>query len=263
MTAPRSDSLVLRQRHGRVELLTLNRPEKRNALSEPLRQALIAAIDDSAGDAAVRALVITGAGEKAFVAGADVGELAARSVVEQQRVMRERRVYDVVAALPKPVIAAVNGACLGGGLELALACDVRIASSTATFGQPEVRLGLIPGGGATQRLPRVVGLGAALKLVMSGEAVPADEALRMGLADEVVPPADLVPRALALAERIAANSPAAVAAAKRAVHAALDTPLAAGLALERALFLVCFAGDDRLEGTRAFLEKRPPEFSGR
>jgi enoyl-CoA hydratase len=263
MTATPADDLVLRHRHGRVQLLTLNRPEKRNALSEPLREALIVAVDESAADTSVRALVITGAGEKAFVAGADVGELAARSVVEQQRVMRDRRVYDVVAALPKPVIAAVNGACLGGGLELALACDVRIASSTATFGQPEVRLGLIPGGGATQRLPRVVGLGAALKLVMGGEAVPADEALRLGLADEVVPPADLVPRALALAERIAANSPAAVVAAKRAVHAAPDAPLPAGLALERALFLVCFAGEDRLEGTRAFLERRPPEFSDR
>jgi enoyl-CoA hydratase len=263
VTAPAGEELVLRERHGPVELLTLNRPAKRNALNEALRHALIAAVDDAAGDASVRAIVLTGAGDRAFAAGADVGELAARTVVDQQRVMRHRRVYDVVGAVGKPVIAAVNGACLGGGLELALACDVRIASERATFGQPEVRLGIIPGGGGTQRLPRVVGLGAALKLAMSGEAVAADEALRIGLADEVVRAADVVPRAVALGRRIAENSPVAVAAAKRAVHAAGSTPLEAGLALERALFLVCFASEDRVEGTHAFLEKRHPEFPGR
>jgi len=263
MTARPDAQLVLRERRGLVELLTLNRPEKRNALSEPLRQALIAALDQASIEPATRVVVITGAGERAFAAGADVAELAARPLAEQQRLMGERRVYDVVAGLAKPVIAAVNGACLGGGLELALACDVRIASSTAAFGQPEVKLGLIPGGGGTQRLPRIVGLGAALKLVVSGESVTADEALRLGLVDEVMPPADVVARALALAERIAANGPLAVAAAKQAVHAALDTPLGGGLALERSLFLACFASEDKAEGTRAFLEKRRAEFRGR
>jgi enoyl-CoA hydratase len=255
--------LVLRERHDAVELLTLNRPERRNALGEPMREALITAVDDAAARSEVLAVVITGAGDRAFAAGADIRELAARSPIQQRRVMLERRVYDVVAAVPKPVIAAVNGACLGGGLELALAADVRVAAAGATFGQPEVRLGLIPGGGATQRLPRVVGVGAALKLVMSGEAIGADEALRLGLVDEVVPAPEVVPRALALAGRMAANGPLAVLAAKQAVRAALDVPLAAGLSFERALFLATFASEDREEGTRAFLEKRQPEFRGR
>jgi enoyl-CoA hydratase len=263
MSGSSGDALVLRERRGAVVLLTLNHPERRNALSEPMRRALIAAVDDATLEPEVRAIVITGAGDRAFAAGADIRELAARSPVEQQRVMHERRVYDAVAAVPKAVVAAVNGACLGGGLELALAADVRVAATGATFGQPEVRLGLIPGGGATQRLPRVVGVGAALKLVLSGDAIPADEALRLGLVDEVVPAAEVVPRALALADRIAANGPMAVAAAKQAVRAALDLPLAAGLALERALFLLAFASDDREEGTRAFLEKREPEFRDR
>ena len=171
--------------------------------------------------------------------------------------------YDVVAASERPLVAAINGACLGGGLELALACDIRIASTTARFGQPEVNLGLIPGGGATQRLPRVVGLGAALRRILTGEPVDAAEALRRGLVEEVTEPEDCLERAIAVAERIARNSPVAVAAARRATRAALGLPLAAGLDLERAAFLAAFAAEDRAEGIAAFLEKRQPVFPGR
>jgi len=255
--------LVLRERIGAVEVLTLNRPDKRNALNTPLREELVRALDALAEDSTVRAIVITGAGEKAFVAGADITEFAGRDVAEQVAAMQGRRVYDVVAAVECPVIAAINGVCLGGGLELALACDIRIASSGARFGQPEVNLGLIPGGGATQRLPRVIGLGAALRLLLTGDLVDAAEALRVGLVEEITDPAGCLPRAIAVAERIALNSPVAVAAAKRAAAAALGLPLAAGLDLERAAFLACFGADDRAEGIAAFLEKRSPRFPGR
>jgi enoyl-CoA hydratase len=224
---------------------------------------LIAALDELAGDVGVRVIVLTGAGDRAFVAGADVTEFTGRDVAAQAASMQARRVYDVVAASERPLVAAINGACLGGGLELALACDIRIASTTARFGQPEVNLGLIPGGGATQRLPRVVGLGAALRLILTGEPVDAAEALRMGLVEEVTEPEDCLERAIAVAERIARNSPVAVAAARRATRAALGLPLAAGLDLERAAFLAAFAAEDRAEGIAAFLEKRQPVFPGR
>jgi enoyl-CoA hydratase len=257
------DALVLRERRGAVEILTLNRPDKRNALNTALRTALIAALDELAGDVGVRVIVLTGAGDRAFVAGADVTEFTGRDVAAQAATMQARRVYDVVAASERPLVAAINGACLGGGLELALACDIRIASTTARFGQPEVNLGLIPGGGATQRLPRVVGLGAALRLILTGEPGDAAEALRMGLVEEVTEPEDCLERAIAVAERIARNSPVAVAAARRATRAALGLPLAAGLDLERAAFLAAFAAEDRAEGIAAFLEKRQPVFPGR
>jgi enoyl-CoA hydratase len=257
-----ADELVLRERRGAVEILTLNRPDKRNALNAALREALIAALEEIATDASVRAIVLTGAGDKAFVAGADVTEFAGRDVAAQAATMLGRRVYDAVAAVERPVIAAINGACLGGGLELALACDIRVASETARFGQPEVNLGLIPGGGATQRLPRIVGMGAALRLILTGEPVDAAEALRIGLIEELTPAAECVSRGIAVAERIARNSPVAVAAARRATRAALGLPLSAGLDLERAAFLSCFGAADRIEGIAAFLEKRLPEFRG-
>jgi enoyl-CoA hydratase len=161
------------------------------------------------------------------------------------------------------VIAAVNGYCLGGGMELALACDLRIASSGARFGQPEVNLGIIPGGGGTQRLPRVVGLGAAMRLILTGDMIDATEAHRIGLVEEVVAPDELLPRALAVAETISAKSPVAIAAAKEATRAALSLPLADGLKLETALFQLCFASEDKAEGVRAFLEKRAAKFTGR
>lgn len=255
--------VVTQEVRGRTALITINRPEKRNALDAQVRAAFLEAVAASRSNDTVRAIVVTGAGDKAFVAGADIGEFEGRTTVEQWRVMKGATIFDAVERCPKPVIAAVNGYCLGGGMELALACDFRIASTSARFGQPEVNLGIIPGGGGTQRLPRIVGLGAALKLVLTGDMIDAAEALRLGLVEEVVEPAALLPRALALAETIASKSPVAVAAAKEAARAALSLPLDDGLKLETALFQVCFASADRAEGVRAFLEKRSAQFTGK
>ncbi|MFN8581721.1 MAG: enoyl-CoA hydratase-related protein [Gemmatimonadaceae bacterium] len=255
-------TLVLRERHDRVLLLTLNRPDKRNALNRALRAALLDAIDEASRDRGVGAVIITGAGDKAFVAGADIGEFAERTVVDQSRVMQDRSVQDAIERLPKPVIAAINGYCLGGGLELAMACDVRLAALSATFGQPEINLGIIPGGGGTQRLPRLIGLGAALKLVLTGEPIPANEALRLGLVEEVLSSEELLSRAVLLATRMASRPAVAVAAAKEATRAAMSTTLAEGLRVERGLYLLCFASRDKAEGVDAFLSKRPPQFVG-
>ena len=255
--------VVTYELQGRAAVITVNRPEKRNALNNQVRAELKAAIRRAAGDAAVRAVILTGAGDKAFIAGADIAEFEGKSPVEQWRDMSNDPVYDVPEECPKPVIAAVNGFCLGGGMELALACDIRIASNAAKFGQPEVVLGIIPGGGGTQRLPRVVGVAAALRMILTGEMIDAAEALRVGVVSEVTEPAQLIPRALAIAEVIAAKSPVAVASAKQATRAALSLPLEEGLRMERSLFAMCFASQDKVEGVRAFLEKRPPEFPGK
>ena len=257
------EQLVLEERRGAVSLLTINRPDKRNALNGPLRCALLGALDAAARDTGVRAIVLTGAGDKAFVAGADIAEFEGRSPVDQYRVMKQPTVFDAVERSSKPVIAAINGFCLGGGMELALACDIRIASTSARFGQPEVNLGIIPGGGGTQRLPRIVGLGAASRMILTGDLIDAAEALRLRLVEEVVAPDTLVARAMAIAETIAAKSPVAVSAAKEATRASLSLSLEEGLKLERALFQVCFASEDKAEGVRAFLDKRTPTFPGR
>ena len=248
---------------GRVATVTVNRPDKRNALSSQVRADILMALDFLRDDDAVRVVVFTGAGDKAFVAGADIGEFAERTPLEQREAMTGRRVFDEIAAFPKPTIAMINGFCLGGGCELALACDVRIASDAARLGQPEINLGIIPGGGGTQRLPRVVGTGQAMRLILSGEIVDAAEALRMGLVDGVHPAADLRGRTMELARAMAAKSPVALRMAKAAVRAAAEMPLAAGLAYETELFVTCFGSDDKREGVAAFLEKRPAEFTGR
>jgi enoyl-CoA hydratase len=255
--------LILAETRGKVAILTINRPDKRNALNMGVRRALIQALDNAAADNEVRAIIITGAGDKAFVAGADIGEFEGRTPVDQYRVMKGASIYDSLEKIPKPVIAAINGFCLGGGMELAIACDIRIASSGARFGQPEVNLGIIPGGGGTQRLPRIVGLGAALHFILTGDLVDAATALRLGLVSEVVEQAELMARAMQIAESIAARSPVALAAAKEATRAAQNLPLVDGLKLETALFQLCFASEDKVEGVRAFLEKRPPAFPGR
>jgi enoyl-CoA hydratase len=257
------ESVVLYETRGRVAIVTINRPEKRNALDGQVRCAFLGAIDRARRDDNVRSVIVTGAGEKAFIAGADIGEFEGRSPVDQWRVMKAPTIFDAVERLSKPVIAAINGYCLGGGMELALACDVRIASSSAKLGQPEVNLGIIPGGGGTQRLPRIVGLGAALRLILSGEIIAAEEALRLRLVEEIVEPAKLLDRAVELAELMASKSPVALAAAKEATRAALSLPLDDGLKLETALFQLCFASSDKAEGVRAFLEKRAAEFTGR
>jgi enoyl-CoA hydratase len=257
------EQLVLQDRRGAVSVLTINRPDKRNALNGAMRCALLGALDAAARDTTVRVVVLTGAGDKAFVAGADIAEFEGRTPVDQFRVMKQPTIFEAVERLSKPVIAAINGFCLGGGMELALACDIRIASSTARFGQPEVNLGIIPGGGGTQRLPRVVGLGAACRMILTGDLIDAAEALRLRLVEEVVAADALLNRAVTIAETIAAKSPVAVSAAKEATRAALSLPLEEGLKLERALFQLCFASEDKVEGVRAFLDKRTPTFPGR
>jgi enoyl-CoA hydratase len=192
-----------------------------------------------------------------------VAEFAARTPLEQRRVMQAPRVFDAVAEFPLPVLAMINGLALGGGCELALACDLRIAAESARLGQPEIRLGLIPGGGGTQRLPRLIGTGRTMKLVLTGEPVSAAEALLIGLVDEVCPDAELRERTMTIARTIAAHSPVALQLAKAAVRSAAELPLQAGLAYERELFVSAFASADAREGVAAFLAKRAPAFTGR
>jgi enoyl-CoA hydratase len=247
----------------RIAWITIDRPERRNALNAVVRSELVAALDVLRARDDVRVVVLTGAGDRAFVAGADITEFAGRTPVEQRAAMTGRRVFDEVAACPKPTIAMINGFALGGGCELALACDVRVAARSAKLGQPEIRLGIIPGGGGTQRLPRLVGAGQALRLILTGDAIDAQEAARIGLVDLVVDDADLLARTTDLARAMAAHSPVALELAKTAVRTALEAPLSAGLAHERDLFLAAFASEDGREGVNAFLEKRPADFRGR
>lgn len=260
--SPDARPLVRTEREGAVATLVIDRPEKRNALSVAVRAAFLEAFDTLVGDSSVRVIVVTGAGEKSFVAGADIAEFATRTPVDQYRAMRARSPLEAIERAPKPVIAAVNGYCLGGGLELAMACDFRIAAQHATFGQPEIKLGIIPGGGGTQRLPRLVGLGYAMRMILSGDAIDAAEALRIGLVEEVVPGETLMARVHEVARGIAERSPVALAAAKEATRAALQTPLAEGLRVETGLYLMAFASKDKEEGVRAFLEKRAALFTG-
>ena len=247
----------------RVATVTIDRPEKRNALNGQVRRELIAAFDALETDDDARVVVITGAGEKAFVAGADIGEFAERTPLEQRAAMEGRRAFDVIADLPKPVIASINGYALGGGCELALSCDLRIAARSARLGQPEVNLGILPGGGGTQRLPRLVGLGRAMRLILTGELIDAEEAERIGLVDVLVDDDVLAEATRKLAGSIAAQSPVALKLIKEAVRASAEMPLTAGLGYERELFITAFSSEDRTEGVQAFLEKREPEFKGR
>lgn len=247
----------------RVATLTIDRPEKRNALNSQVRRDMILALAALEPDADIRVVVITGSGERAFVAGADVSEFADRTPIQQRAAMEGRTVFEVVASYPKPTIAAINGFALGGGCELALACDLRIAARSARLGQPEVNLGILPGGGGTQRLPRLVGLGRAMRLILTGELIDAETAERIGLVDEVVDDDALHERTRELATTIAARSPVALKLIKDAIRAAAEMPLSAGLAFERELFVTAFASDDRTEGVTAFLEKRTPDFRGR
>ncbi|MDT8341583.1 MAG: enoyl-CoA hydratase-related protein [Longimicrobiales bacterium] len=242
---------------------TLNRPDKLNAMNEAVRQALMAAVDVLADDDRVKVAVLHGAGEKAFVAGADISEFAARTANEQRQVYLRRRVYEAVADFPKPILAAIHGFCLGGGSELALACDLRIADRTARFSQAEVRIGLIPGAGGTQRLARLVGPGQALRMALTGDMVDAEEAHRIGLVEFLVEEGEHLEKALEVAGRMARWSPVSLRLIKQSVRAAQETPLSAGLELERELFLAAFGSEDGREGVRAFVEKRTPEFRGR
>lgn len=254
---------ILLERDGPVATLVVNRPDKRNALNATVRAEMLDALDDLRGDEEVRVVLFTGAGDKAFVAGADIQEFVERTPLEQRRAMAGPLIFDEIANFPKPTIAVINGLALGGGCELALACDFRIASDTARLGQPEINLGLIPGGGGTQRLPRLVGSGQAMRLVLTGDLIDAADAQRMGLVEIVIPAGDLRSGALEIARRVAAKSPLALQMAKMAVRAAAEAPLSAGLAYETELFLACFISEDKQEGISAFFAKRPPEFRGR
>jgi enoyl-CoA hydratase len=251
------------ERDDRVATIVIDRPEKRNALNATVRRELIAALDSIRGDDTVRVVIFTGAGDRAFIAGADIGEFAERTPIDQRNAMTGRRVFDEIAAYPKPTIAMINGFALGGGCELALACDLRIAASSARLGQPEIRLGILPGGGGTQRLPRLVGTGRAMRLILTGELIDATEAERIGLVEWVVDDEQLSEFTRGIAMTIAGFSPVALELAKTAVRTAMEAPLAAGLAHERELFVAAFASEDRVEGVRAFLEKRAPSFAGR
>ncbi len=257
------DKNVLIEISGNIAKLTINRPEKLNALNHATRSELMDLLDDLAVSDDTRVAIITGAGEKAFIAGADISEFEGRTAVDQYEAMSGRNVFEAVEAFPKPLIAALNGFCLGGGCELAMACDIRIASEKARLGQPEVNLGLLPGGGGTQRLPRLVGLGRALKLMYTGEIISAAEAYEIGLVDEVVAPEKLNDRVAELAAEIAKKSPVALRLIKRSAQASTRTTLDEGLQQEKALFGIAFASEDKAEGVAAFLEKRPANFKGR
>lgn len=247
-------------REGGIASLLLNRPDALNALSSELLDELGGAISEVESDAAIEAAILTGAG-RAFAAGADISELATLDRARGEAfAQRGHRIFRRIEKLPKPIVAAVNGFALGGGCELAMACHMRIASTQARFGQPEVKLGLLPGFGGTQRLPRLVGRGIATEIALTGRMVSAEEALRIGLVNEIVEPEELLPRARALLEEILRNGPAAVAAALSAIDQGLDLPLDEALALEARIFGAACGSEEMQEGTQAFLEKRDPKF---
>jgi enoyl-CoA hydratase len=246
-----------------IGLITINRPEKRNALNHAVMAELREVFEHAATEKSVRALIVTGAGDKAFVAGADIQELAEIHPTEAEILSaRGQAIFRRLETLRKPSVAAINGFALGGGLELALACTARIASPNAKMGQPEVKLGIVPGYGATQRLPRLVGLGAALEMLLTGELIDAAEAHRIGLVNHVVPQAELLPFSAAWLKKILANGPLAVALTMQAVETGYDAGLEAGLRYEAMAFGFSAGTADRREGTRAFLEKRAAVFTG-
>jgi enoyl-CoA hydratase len=254
-------SLVVVERDGAVGVVLMNRPEALNALSAELMDEVVGALKELDEDDAIRCIVL-GGNERAFAAGADVGELAAASPID---LYESRRIdhWDAVRSLRTPLVAAVSGYCLGGGCELAMACDIIVASESAQFGQPEINLGVLPGAGGTQRLPRAVGKALAMDVILTGRFLSADEALRAGLVARVVMREAWLDEAKRVAREIAAKSPVSVRLAKEAVDAAFDSPLSAGVDLERRSFYLARASEDATEGLNAFVEKRRPDFKGR
>ncbi len=255
---------IVFEKKNAIGYVTVNRPKSLNALNMATMEELRAAFTDIKNDSSLRAAILTGAGEKAFIAGADIHELAQQDAVSgKEFAHRGQSVLDLIENLGKPVIACINGFALGGGCEIALACTLRLASENAKLGQPEVKLGILPGYGGSQRLPRLVGKGIAMQLVLTGEMISAQEAYRVGLVNEIVAAADLIGRAEAMAGKIATNAPLAVQYAMEAVNKGMEMTLAEGLFLEAALFGVCCSTADKKEGTSAFLEKRPAQFQGK
>ncbi len=254
-------SLVIVERDGAVGVVLMNRPEALNALSSELMEAVVGALEELDADEAIRCIVI-GGNDRAFAAGADVGELAASTPIELYESRRIDR-WDAIRALRTPLVAAVSGYCLGGGCELAMACDLIVASETAQFGQPEINLGVLPGAGGTQRLTRAVGKAVAMDVILSGRFLSADEALRAGLVARVAAREAWLDEAKSVARAIAAKSPVSVRLAKEAVDTAFETPLSAGVEFERRAFYLARASEDATEGLQAFVEKRKPDFKGR
>ncbi len=249
---------------GPVAFVTVNRPDALNALDKETIAELDKCFSSLASDRGVLCVIFTGGSSKSFVSGADIGELASCDLISGKVISeRGQAMLDKIEQLPQPVIAAINGYALGGGCEIAMACDIRLASEKAKLGQPEVGLGLIPGYGGTIRLARLVGAGKARQMILSGDHINASEAHRIGLVDGVYPPAELMPKAIEMARKIASVGPLAIKAAKRAINAALDIDIRRGCAYEASLFAGVCAMSDKNEGTAAFLEKRKPEFRGK
>ncbi|MFC1914388.1 enoyl-CoA hydratase/isomerase family protein [Chloroflexota bacterium] len=245
--------------------ITINRPEVRNALNKTVRQELRKAIEKIHKDKDVRVVIITGAGDKSFISGADLAELKENTAItmEESASTLGQQLYTDIESLPIPVIAMINGFCLGGGLEIAMCCDIRIASANAKFGQPEIRVGFLPGGGGTQRLPRIVGWGKAKELIYTGEMIEAEEAEKWGLVNKVVPTEELETIVREIAEKIVSKSPLIIRFIKKTMNRGMYTDLAAGLSYERAIAALCLSSEDTHEGINAFLEKRQPEFKGK
>jgi enoyl-CoA hydratase/carnithine racemase len=255
---------VLYEKSNGIARVIINRPKVLNALNTPTWADLRTVFENARDDDRVRGIILTGAGDKAFIAGADISELAQAGAFQAEESSRfGQAVLELIENLGKPVVAAINGFALGAGCETAMACTIRIAVENAKFGQPEVKLGLLPGGGGTQRLPRLVGKGRALQLILSGEMIDSQEAYRIGLVNEVVSAANLMARAETILKQISANAPIAIKFALEATNKGLDTSQNEGFALEASYFGICAATDDKKEGTSAFLEKRVPQFHGR
>jgi len=254
---------ILVEKRGSVAILTINRPDKLNALSSEVHTEGVEILDELKTDSGVRVVIIRGAGEKAFVAGADISEFAEATPVEQRDVMSSRSLFTALDTFPKPIIAMINGFCLGGGNELAMACDIRIASDKSRFGQPEINLGIICGGGGTQRLTRLIGESKAMEIILTGDMIDAQTAFDYGLVNYVYPAEELEAKTMELANKIAEKSPVALQMSKEAVKFASRSNLDEGLRREIDLFAICFSTEDKKEGVAAFLEKRKPVFKGK
>lgn len=251
------------EKRGGVAILTINRPDKLNALNNAVHAEGVAALDELRSDDEVRVLVITGAGEKSFIAGADISEFAGKSPLDQRNSFYKRTLFNSIDTFPKPVIAMVNGFCLGGGNELALACDIRICTPNAKFSQPEINLGIMPGGGGTQRLTRLIGEGRSMEMMLTGDMIDAETAHKFGLVNHVYNADELEAKTMELANKIAEKAPIALQLCKEAVKFASRSNLDEGLRREVDLFAICFSTEDKTEGVSAFLEKRKPVFKGK